>query len=91
MVAICLSKTYVPHFLKRNFIVFFYFDEKQNIVFLNGFLRMSAQQHRVLLYINRQSFPFHAFHWWRAYHVRLKKSNCLLRISARGGQCIIHR
>ena len=36
-------------------------------------------------------FPFHAFHWWRAYHVRLTKSNCLPRISVRGRQCIIHR
>ena len=44
-----------------------------------------------LLYTNRQSFPFHAFHWRRAYHVRLAKSNCFPRFSARGRQCIIHR
>ena len=31
------------------------------------------------------------FHWWRAYHVRLTKLDCLPRISARGRQCIIHR
>ena len=26
-----------------------------------------------ILYTNRQSFPFHVIHWWRAYHVRLAK------------------
>ena len=31
------------------------------------------------------------FYWWRAYHVRLTKLDCLPRISARGKQCIIHR
>ena len=44
-----------------------------------------------LLYTNRQSSPFHVFYWWRAYHVRLTKLDCLPHISARGRQCIIHR
>ena len=28
-----------------------------------------------LLYNNRQSSPFHVFHWWRAYHMRLCPSH----------------
>ena len=47
--------------------------------------------HIYLLYTNRQSSPFHVLYWWRAYHVRLTKLDCLPRISARGRQCIIHR
>ena len=41
-------------------------------------------------YIINQRFIFHVFHWWRAYQVRLTKLDCLLRISARGRQCITH-
>ena len=43
-----------------------------------------ADTHAILLYTNRQSSPFHVFYWWRAYHVRLTKLDCLPRISARG-------
>ena len=33
----------------------------------------------------------HVSHWYRAYHVRLTKLDCLFRISAQRKQCIIHR
>ena len=55
-------------------------------------LEMSSKTNRMLgsvkqtalLYTNRQSSPFHLFHWWRALHVRLTTLDCLPRISARG-------
>ena len=40
------------------------------------FIRLPKPNRNILLlYTNRQSFLFHTFHWWRAYHVRLTKSN----------------
>ena len=53
---------------------------------------MQGRTRSIIIYqCNGQSSPFHVFHWWRAYHVRLWKLDRLLRIGARERQCIIHR
>ena len=58
-------------------------DTKLELADNGGIAQTRALWNILLLYTNRQSFPFHAFHWWRTNHVRLTKSNCLPRISAR--------
>ena len=50
-------------------------------IMTNLFYILSFHESNEKSYTNRQSSPFHVFHWWRAYHVRLRKLDCLPRIS----------
>ena len=70
-----------PEWVVRTSYIYLILNYSAKIMFID---LMYLITYGPLLYTNRQSYPFYVFHWWRAYHVRLEKLDCLPRISARG-------